>query len=148
MTIQQLSEFVTNHWELFLALAVIAAFLLKDVVAHPLQGVKALGPLEATQIINHNNAVVLDVREEQEFAGGHILNAIHVPLKSIKDQPKALTKHKKKPIIVGCRSGNRSVQACKELRKQGFENVYTLKGGVLAWQNANLPINKAKTAKT
>lgn len=141
---EQFGEFVVNNWELFLALVVIVALLLKDVVGGKLQGIKAVGPAEATGLINHQDAVVLDIRDEGEFAQGHILNSIHVPSASLKDPPKILEKYKDKPIIVGCRSGSRSAAAGRQLRKQGFATVYNLSGGILAWQNANLPMSKNK----
>ena len=88
------------------------------------------------------NAVVLDVREDNEYLKGHIINSVHIPLSYLSNRIGELDKHKDKPIIVSCRSGQRSGQACAMLKKQGFENVYNLSGGMMAWQNDNLPVTK------
>ncbi|MDX1345773.1 MAG: rhodanese-like domain-containing protein, partial [Sedimenticolaceae bacterium] len=73
-----------------------------------------------------------------------IVNSVNLPINGFKNQIKQLEKQKEKPIIVSCRSGNQSQMACRELRKAGFEKVYNLRGGVLAWQSANLPLTKKK----
>jgi rhodanese-related sulfurtransferase len=139
---QQLTEFVGNHPGLFLALAVIVGLLAWTSFRGRFQGFKAVGPIEATQLINHQDAWVLDVREDAEFRDGYILNSEHVPLSQLSSSTKRLEKRKGKPVIVGCRSGSRSAGACASLVKQGFSEVYNLKGGILAWQNANLPLVK------
>ena len=103
---------------------------------------KEVGTLEATQMINHKDAVILDVREDSEFALGHLPNAKHIPLKQLTDRLKELEKFRNKPMIINCRSGARSARACGLLKKQGFENVYNLAGGMNAWSQAGLPIEK------
>lgn len=74
--------------------------------------------------------------------GGHIINSVHIPLGTLNNRLNELEKYKSRPIIVGCRSGQRSAAACTTLKKQGFETVYNLSGGVMGWQNANLPLTK------
>ena len=96
----------------------------------------------ATQLINRENAVILDVREDNEYRDGHIVNSVHIPLSYLKDRLKELEKYKGKPIIVGCRSGQRSSQACGVLKKQGYDAVYNLSGGIMAWKSDNLPLTK------
>lgn len=137
---QQLGEFVVNHWELFIPLAVILGLLAKSYIGPA--GVKLVRSMEAIQLINSKRAVILDVRLENEFKEGHIINAIHIPLGHIRDRIKELEKFKQRPIIVNCRTGNDSSKACSILRKQGFEMVHKLNGGIHAWQNANLPLEK------
>jgi rhodanese-related sulfurtransferase len=97
----------------------------------------------ATQMINQQNALVLDIRQDNEYVGGHIINATHIPLSHLKDRLGELEKHKNKPVIAVCRSGHRSSGACVTLKKAGFESVYNLSGGVLAWESANLPLTKS-----
>ena len=135
----RLLEFTINHWMLVLALVVIVALLAHNILAGAKGGV---GPQEATTMINHRDGVVVDVRPMADFSQGHIISAINIPINGFKNQMDQLKKHKDKPIIVSCRSGAQSVQACRELRNAGFEEVYNLKGGILAWQSANLPISK------
>ena len=139
---QRLVEFAGNHPELFLALGVILALLAWTTVRGRLQGWKGVGPADAIQLINHQDAVVLDIREDAEFRGGYILNSVHVPLSQLRASVSRLDKYKHRPIVVSCRSGSRSAGACATLTKHGFGSVYNLRGGIVAWQNANLPLSK------
>lgn len=139
---EQLLNFISNHWDLFIALIVILVLLFGSTFMDTLRGIKQIGPAETTHLINHENAIVLDVRENKEFATGHIINAIHIPMAKVKDKLPQLEKYKDSPIVVSCRSGARSNSICGLLKKNGFENVSNLKGGLIAWQNANLPVSK------
>ena len=143
----QLFEFVTNHWDLFLALAIILFMMFSGGLSSRLRGFSQVEPLEAVQLLNHNDPVLLDVREDSEFKDGHIINALHIPLGKLDSQMAELEKFREKPIIVSCRSGHRSSHACAKLRKNGFETVYNLKGGVMAWQSAGLPLQKPTKGK-
>ena len=111
-------------------------------IGRRISGVKEVETLEATQLINHRDAVILDVREDKEFVTGHLPNAKHIPLGQLVARLKDVEKFKNKPIVVNCRSGARSATACGILRKNGFEEVYNLKGGINAWQQANMPVEK------
>ena len=116
--------------------------LLWSLFGNRFRGVKEVNTAEALQLINHKNAFVLDVREPNEFEGGHALNSRLIPLGKLKERMGELEKYKDQPILVVCRSGNRSGTACFLLGKQGFSQVYTLAGGILAWQKAKLPLVK------
>ena len=96
----------------------------------------------AVQLINHENAMVLDVREHNEFNAGHIANARHIPLGQLRDSLRTLDRFKEQPIVINCRSGNRSASACAILRKEGFSRVYNLAGGIMAWQRSQMPVVK------
>jgi rhodanese-related sulfurtransferase len=140
--LSQLLEFVANHWILVLALVVVLGLLAYDAVV----GSKgSIEPLAAVSMINQQNALVVDVRPAVDFAGGHIINAINIPMSNFTKQINALEKHRERPIIINCRSGAQSSQACNQLRKQGFATVYNLRGGLLAWQSADLPITRSKS---
>lgn len=139
---EQLFEFITNHLILSSAFVAILTLLLIDIFGANLKGYPSTTPGEATQLINREDAVVLDIREEGEFHSGHIVNAIHIPLGFLKDRSAELEKYKSRPIIAACRSGSRSGKACSMLKKAGFEKMYNLKGGMMAWQHASLPIDK------
>ena len=141
---EQLLEFAGNHVGLFAALGVIVALLAWTGVQGRLQGIRSIGPAEATLLINHQDAVVLDVRDGNEIKDGIILNSVHVPVGQLKDSLGKLEKYRERPVIVGCRSGSRSQSACAALTRAGFTQVYNLRGGVLAWQNASLPLVRAK----
>jgi rhodanese-related sulfurtransferase len=107
-----------------------------------ISGVKQVSPQEAVLLFNHEDAMVLDVREQSEWLDGHISKAKHIPLGQLKNRLADLDKFKNKPIVAVCRSGNRSGRACGILKKAGFENVHNLSGGMMAWQQAGLPHEK------
>lgn len=136
-------QFVINNWYLFLAAAIIIALLIGQPLRARLSGIAVVRPHEAVRVINRENAVVVDVRETAEYETGHIPNALHVPLSGIADA-KPLQKLKDKPVVLYCRSGQRSMQAGSKLRAQGFTRLYNLAGGITAWQNENLPVERGR----
>lgn len=99
-----------------------------------------LTPAEATLMMNREDALVLDVRETGEWSSGHISGARHITLAQLGKRMSELEKFKDRPVIICCASGNRSSSACGQLKKGGFEKVYSLNGGVSAWLAANLPL--------
>ena len=105
-------------------------------------GVKETDTVRAMQLINRNNALVLDVREQGEYDGGHIINSRLIPARQVKERIGELEKYRNRPIVVVCRSGSRAVPITSWLGKQGFKETYLLNGGILAWQKANLPLEK------
>ena len=138
----QLITFTSNNTILVLAILIVSYMLFNSLFGETLKGFKSISPAESTKMINHDDALVLDVREMNEYSEGHILNSVHIPLTNLKNRLSEIDKHKPKKIIVACRSGHRSSHACSSLKKSGFEQVYNLRGGVMAWQNANLPLVK------
>ncbi|PWR00002.1 rhodanese-like domain-containing protein [Leucothrix pacifica] len=96
----------------------------------------------AVKMMNDDKTVVVDVREDREVADGMIKGAKHIPLSTLATRIGELDKYKSAPILVYCRSGNRSGSACSTLTKAGFENVNNLVGGITAWETASLPIAK------
>ena len=141
----QLGNFIVNNWPLFVALVIIL-FLLARTWVGP-GAIKSIRPVEAVQLINHQDAVVVDVRTDKEFEEGHIMNALHIPLGVLNNRIPELQEYKSNPMILACRSGARSAQAVTTLKKQGFENVNNLSGGMLAWSSANLPVTAQPTKR-
>lgn len=141
---EQFIEFAGNHIALFAALIVISAILAQSFWASSSGAGRAVDPSRATELINREDAVVVDVRAMADFAKGHIINAINIPTNGFKDEIKKLEKHKDSPIIVYCSSGANSGANCKLLRKEGFEKVYMLRGGLMAWRSASLPVSRKK----
>lgn len=105
-------------------------------------GVPNLSATEAVQLINRQHALVLDVREDSEFAAGHIIDAKHIPLAKLPERLAELNKYKDKPILVNCQRGMRSAKACEILRKAEFKQLHNLQGGLEAWMTAKLPVVK------
>jgi rhodanese-related sulfurtransferase len=137
-------EFIVQNWYLFLALVVIVLLLSFDHARHRISGVKAVSATELPQLLNHEDAVVIDVCEPAEFRNGHIPGAINIPLGQIEESTRKLEKYRKKgtPLVVSCQSGNRSSKGAAKLRKLEFDKVYTLNGGITAWRKENLPVEK------
>jgi rhodanese-related sulfurtransferase len=135
-------KFVQDNLMLFAVMVVSGAMLLWPMISRKLSGGKQVDTLGAVQKMNHENALVLDVREDAEVAVGHIPQAKHIPLGQLQSRLSELEKYKNKPIVVACRSGSRSAGACGILAKHGFTDVYNLSGGMVAWEQANLPVEK------
>lgn len=135
-------QFIVNNI-LPISIALLSgAMLLWSVFGNRIRGIREVDCTAALQLINHKNAVVLDVREDGEYKHGHILNSMHIPLGKLNERIGELEKHKEQPVVVVCRTGNRSAGACATLGKSGFGQAYNLTGGILAWQKANLPLRK------
>lgn len=137
MTIQ----FIRDNLLLFAVALISGAMLLWPLIRRGSGGPWA-STLEATQMINRQDALVIDVREDAEYAKGHIVGARHIPLGQLEARAKELQKYKSKPVIACCETGSRSSAAIATLRKLGFENVYNLAGGYAGWQQAGLPVEK------
>lgn len=135
-------EFVGNHPWLVTALVMIVVALLMNESRRHLLGFKEVSPNEAVRLMNHDEAVVLDVREEGEFKEGHIINARHIPVGVLESRCNELESQKEKPLIVYCRTGQRAAKASAILQRQGFKSVYKLNGGIMAWAGANMPVSK------
>lgn len=139
----QFFEFVVNHWILWTAFVAILALLFGGEIQRRRFGIKQVAPNQAIQVLNQDGSLLLDVREDSELnQSGRIPHAKHVPLSQLAGRVDELQKYKDKPVVAYCRSGSRSNKAGTLLRKQGFEDVYNLAGGIMAWENANLPLSK------
>ena len=138
-----MGEFVVNNWQL-VALFVASGLMLVWPELSRVFGLggNQIGTFEATRLINQGPALILDVREEKEFAAGHLPRARHIPVRELSARVGEIGKFKDKPVIVMCRTGTRAGAACRFLQKAGFSNVYLLKGGITAWQQASLPVEK------
>jgi len=110
-------------------------------------GAPQVGPAEAVQLINRRDALVLDVRDNADFAAGHIPNARNIPLPELAGRLREIEKFKARPVVVSCPSGARSAGICSMLRKNGFAEVFSLRGGIGAWAEASLPVVKGGAAK-
>jgi len=136
---ENLGEFIVNHWILVSAFVVLSWLVFSDSINRKLSGLQPLGATEAVRLVNQQKGKFLDVRDDNEFEKEHIADAIHLPLAKLADAEKQL-KNKTQPLVIVCASGQRSRTAAKQLRKQGFEQVYVLTGGLHAWKEAKLPL--------
>jgi len=134
-------KFVTDNKYVVAVAFVSGAMLVWPALRRGVAGA-TISTLQATLLINQQNALVLDVREAAEYEKGHMLNARNIPLGELEARAAEMDKHKAKPVIVVCDNGNRSARAATALRKRGFEQVFTLGGGIDAWRQAGLPLEK------
>lgn len=137
-------EFIIQNWHLFVALVVIVLLLSFDSARRRFGGVKQVTASDLPRLINHEDAVVIDVRESAEYRKGHIPGAVNVPLSQLGDDSAKLARYRKSgvPVVVACQSGTRAGRAASVLRKLEFEKVYTLSGGMGGWTKENLPVEK------
>src|SRR5688572_15384758 len=134
-------EFVTNNWHLIALAFVSGGMLLWPMVRQASAGGTTLSTLQATHLINREDALVIDLRDAAEFGKGRILGAKSVPQADLERRAAELAKYKAKPVILSG-EGNKALNAVEQLRKLGFEKVFTLSGGYGAWQQAGLPTEK------
>ncbi len=138
----QYLEFIGNHPFLFAAFVLVILLMIMNESRRKLLGFKEIGNNEAVRLMNSEDALMLDVREHNEFKDGHVINAVHIPLGVLESRLKELETHKEKPVIVYCRTGQRAAKAGAVLRRQGFKSIYKLNGGMLAWSDAGLPVKR------
>jgi len=136
------TSFVTDNWYWMAAAAASGSALLwlqlKDGVG--MSG--GVSPALAVQLINKERAQVIDVSEPAEFAASHVANAKNLPLSEL-SSGKGLPGNKKAQLIIVCATGVRAAKAVTQLKALGYENAQSLGGGLKAWREANLPIDKA-----
>ncbi len=142
-----LIEFVQQNIILVGVFVGLLTLLIVDLLAATQRRYALIEPLAAAALISHQQAVVLDVRERAELNEGQILNARHIPLGELQSRLAELEKFKTKPLLVNCRMGQRSANACALLYKSGFTQVHNLRGGIDAWRGANLPLVKPTPVK-
>eukprot|EP01034_Spumella_vulgaris_P042575 gene42575-52800_t len=100
-------------------------------------------PAQAVQLINREKAVVIDVCEAEEFAAGHVGGAKNVPLGQLEERLPSLVKNKSLPVVLVCASGARANRAVAVAKKLGYEKAEALAGGLKAWRDASMPVEKA-----
>ncbi len=104
------------------------------------EGSAALSPLEATQLINHHNATIVDLRDEKEFALGSLAGARNIPQAALGERATELVRFKARPLLLVCANGQQSMRAIATFKDIGFVDVHALAGGVAAWKTAALPL--------
>jgi rhodanese-related sulfurtransferase len=135
-------EFIQKNIWLVMIAVVSGAMLIWPLIAKRFSATKEIGVADAVQLINRQDAVILDVREPAEFKSGHIPNARNIPAGQVGERLKELEKFKSRPILLTCASGSRSGDASSVLQKAGFAQVCSLAGGMGAWQQAGMPVAK------
>ncbi|TAK75368.1 MAG: rhodanese-like domain-containing protein [Gammaproteobacteria bacterium] len=133
--------FLSHHPQLSLGVMIIFILLVIVELLRAKQGGFRITPAQVTQLINRQNAVVIDLRPKESFRTGHIVNAISLSANDIQDNPKKLDQYKTKLLVLVCQTGLESQKMAASLLKQGY-TVYALAGGLRAWQEADMPLIK------
>ena len=133
-------KFIIDNWYLILLALVAGSMLLMPLVKGGMGG--TLSPAGAVQLINREKAVVIDVCEPEEFALGHVNGAKNIPLGQLEERLPSVVKNKALPLVLVCAKGPRSVRAEAMAKKLGYDKAQALAGGLKAWREANLPVEK------
>jgi rhodanese-related sulfurtransferase len=136
-------QFMERNWVLASVALMSGAMLILPYVLDIVGGGRRrIGTLAATRLINQSNAVLLDVRETKDFDGAKLPNALHIPMSQLKSRGQELAKLTKRPVLAYCSRGNSSRSAAGVLKQLGFAEVYELQGGLQAWKDAGLPLER------
>ena len=131
-----------DNWMLISVALASGGMLMWPLVAGSMNA-GALTASGAVQLINREKAVVIDVRDADEFATGHIGGAKNVPLAQLGDKLPGLVKNKALPLILVCATGARAGRAVAVAKKLGYEQAQAMGGGLKSWKDATLPVEKA-----
>jgi rhodanese-related sulfurtransferase len=137
-----MGEFIVNHSWLWLALVLVLVLIYVNELLAQKKRAKEISPQVAVGLINHENAVVIDLRDQDAFRKGHIIDAIRASEEDFNQ--KKMDSYKNKPLILVCPRGLQSTALATKLKQEGFEQATALSGGITAWQAADLPTVKGK----
>lgn len=140
---QEFIGFAQENWVLFVIWISAAGTLY---YTESQKAGKSVTTTEATRMMNHDNALILDIREQKDFAAGHIAGAHNLPVSVMDTKVSEIDRFKSRPVIVVCKMGTSAGGIAKTLKKRGFENVVRLAGGMSEWQAAALPVRKGKAS--
>jgi len=140
---EQIVQFATNHWELCLALIIILVLIFVNEAISQKNRAKELSPEAAVEMMNHESAIVIDIRDQELYLKGHIIDSIRISADDF--SKKSMDKYKSKPIIIVCSKGIQAASLAAKLKTQEFAQPMVLAGGFTAWLSAGLPVVKGKT---
>lgn len=126
--------------KLRIAIICIAFFAATSCVESQTEGVTLVDVSTFEQKISTEGKQLIDVRTPEEFAEGHLPNAVNINIKDADFQAKIEALDKTKPVLVYCKSGGRSGKACGIMSTLGFTNITDLDGGITSWKAEGKPI--------
>ena len=135
-----LLPFLMHNWALVLIALVSGALLLAPGIGAATRS--GVAPDAAVQLINREKAVVVDVSESDEFAAGHIVGSRNIPVAQLQQRLPEVVKNKTVPLILVCASGARAQRCAATAKSLGYDKAVVLAGGLRAWKDANLPVEK------
>lgn len=140
--LHQLIQFVIKHWILVGAFVIVMILIVVEEIRSQSAGGERLSATSAVQLMNREEAVVIDLRDANAFRDGHIVNAKNIALADFDRHIEKLNVYRNRPIILVDAMGLKTIAIAQRLKKAGFEKVMTLKGGIEAWKSDNMPLVK------
>ena len=137
-----MGDFVVQHIALVALFVASGVMLVWPEVSRLMGSSSEIGTLDATRLINQGSTLVLDVGDDKEFAAGHMPRARNIPVRDLAGRLEEIAKFREKTVIVAARNNAQGAAAVRALKRAGFKTVYQLKGGLAAWQQASLPVEK------
>ncbi|MEM7001138.1 MAG: rhodanese-like domain-containing protein [Pseudomonadota bacterium] len=137
---EELFTFVSNHPLLVGTFVILLVLFIRNEMN---RGGATIGAQELVDLVNNSDALVVDVRDKAEYDQGHIVDSVNIPFASLESRLDELKKHKESPLVVACKMGQHAGSAGTLLRKNGFENVSRLRGGIAEWRGQNMPVVKS-----
>jgi len=135
-------EFVVQNIGLVALFVASGIMLVWPELSRLFVGASEIGTLEATRLMNQGSTLVLAVGDDKDYAAGHLPRARHIPVRDLPSRVEEIAKYREKAVIVSARSNAQAAAALRALKRAGFKTVYQLKGGISAWQQASLPLEK------
>ena len=136
----QVIEFIGNHLILVGSFVLLLTLFVRNEAR---RGGHSVTAQQLVNMVNRENAIIVDVRDKKEFDQGHIVNAVNIPFANLSNRVDELKKYREQPVVVACKQGQHAGSAGTLLRKAGFDNISRLTGGIAEWRNQNLPVVKA-----
>ena len=136
----QFIVFLGQQW-LLVGILVACVFLLIKHESN--KGGESLSPQQVINVVNQKEGVIIDLRDAADYKEGHIVDAINIPSAKLASRVGELESYRDRPLILVCKMGQHSGAAGKTLVAEGFENISRMQGGMMEWQNMQLPLIKA-----
>jgi len=140
--IEQILEFIQNHWILCGSSALLVIMLILEEIKGKASGLSKLSTRDMTMLLNREDASILDLRSKTSFDKGHIISSINVSQSDIEKHLKKLGIKKDKAIVLVDDNGSKTSSVATKLKTDGFTKIYTLAGGINSWKDAQLPLSK------
>jgi rhodanese-related sulfurtransferase len=133
-------EFTIKHWVLIVAFVLLLILLIREEMRAKGMGSAGITAQKLSLLMNRENALVVDIRDVNAFKDGYIIGSKNIPAEQMDQQVSTLEKYKDQPLVIVCDNGQKSPAIAGKLEKQGFQKVYVLTGGLVAWKQAGMPV--------
>lgn len=140
---EKLFEFAANH---YLLVSTFFGLLIALFITESRRGGMSISPLAVVNLVNKQDAKVIDVRPASDYESGHITGSINIPYTEVNSRLEELEKFKDNPIVLVCAIGQHAGTIGRQLHSKGFQSVYRLSGGIGNWQADKMPLVKGRKA--